>query len=498
MIVDIKVRPMINDDFSSCFKAFESIAKMLKPYQDALDVIEKSHGFTNVLSDPLADRFRLIDGALKTGIFDERLSKSVSKMLAPYHEISGIRATLEALGKSFSPLIDSSYYQTIAEATRVAKGNETAIKMSIQLEPVIHSTQLIDTSWMGANNRWNVKKSILESMDISAISGMASSFANLCKLEQRTALLTGISDTLISASSQIASITSSMGQNASLGNFFSSCHLLIDYCGLATKQHKLIQKADSSEEIEWRLGVLDAASKYVDRQIEWGNGFAEAVSDEGLSIPETNEESWDEMHSPVTLIPTYVGYTRRIGIDSTPTEGLEASAILQITEKGKSISEGITKINKLRLDKGDDRVFSLSETVLMGLLDVSTTICCAESQLGKIIDGLYFTFYENIEHLKVVVGGGDKVKGDEIVRRSDLFQCIFDIKTIRNDLRHDLDHGNTSDRKKKLKSVGDCYKKYCGHRPIKERDFRNLQEKIYDEVLKLEQCLIEVLLEQKD
>ena len=92
-----------------------------------------------------------------------------------------------------------------------------------------------------------------------------------------------------------------------------------------------------------------------------------------------------------------------------------------------------------------------------------------------------------------MIGNGDSKIGDELVRKETVYQCIFNIKTIRSDLRHDLDHGDTNSKKKKLKNVGICYKSYCGNRPLKERDFKILHEKIYDEILVLEDYLINML-----
>lgn len=125
-------------------------------------------------------------------------------------------------------------------------------------------------------------------------------------------------------------------------------------------------------------------------------------------------------------------------------------------------------------------------------------MCVGDDQLGKIIDGLYFIFYENLEHIKIVIGKGDKAKGDTLVRNEAMYQCIFNVKTIRSDLRHDLDHGKENERKKKLKSVGECYKSYCGGRPLREKDFKKLQSRLYDEIIRLENGLIQMLSARAD
>ena len=96
-------------------------------------------------------------------------------------------------------------------------------------------------------------------------------------------------------------------------------------------------------------------------------------------------------------------------------------------------------INRLRLDNGEDRIFGLSESVVGGMLTLSTDVCSTEEQLGRIIDVLYFVFYENLKHFKILIGNGVEKKGDQMVRQEDIYQCIFGVKIICSDLRQDLD-----------------------------------------------------------
>ena len=57
------------------------------------------------------------------------------------------------------------------------------------------------------------------------------------------------------------------------------------------------------------------------------------------------------------------------------------------------------------------------------------------NSFGDVIDGLYFIFYENLKHIKEVVT-------DEAVRNEDVYQCIFRVKDMRTDIRHDYEHGD--------------------------------------------------------
>ncbi len=478
-------------------KAMETLAEVTRPYQAAVDALKQNTEMFAALSDPLVSRLGLMDGALTRGIFDDSLAKSVAGILMPYHELTGAQAAITALGSSFNGLLKPEVYDSIhTMTTAMAKlsqpiGDYQALQSA--LEPLIREKQIVDTTWLKNNSAWLVEKNTLAGLNVENLSGLSSAFSHLCALEQKTSVLANIPAMFTSAVSQIASITAALDKEFPVGwkydDLLSASTLISDYCGLAKRQHEMLQRTTDSDEVSWRLGVLDAASKFVDRQVGWYLGFTDAIANEEIVISE--EEIGDTEPTAISLIPTHIGYTRRV--DKTPSEGLEESVIIAITEKGKIIADNVLTINKLRLDAGEDRIFGLSETVVGGMLNLSTAICNTEEQLGRIIDVLYFVFYENLKHIKILIGGGDENKGDQMVRKEDIYQCIFDVKTIRSDLRHDLDHGKPSDVKKKLKSVGDCYKEYCGSRPLKPKDFKRLQERIYDKVINLENALIQMM-----
>ena len=57
--------------------------------------------------------------------------------------------------------------------------------------------------------------------------------------------------------------------------------------------------------------------------------------------------------------------------------------------------------------------------------------------------------------------------------------------------RHDLSHGSEAEVHKKLMNIGDCYKSYCKHRPLRAKDYKMFQLNLYNELLQLEAKLIE-------
>ena len=408
-----------------------------------------------------------IKEAAEHGVLGMVKNETISSLLESYKEASELQSTLQMLGDSLPGAVKPEYY----------------------LEPST-SGFLADTniSWLRDANAWSVEKSLLAGLDIDQISGVPSRYEELCRLEQEISQLEKIPSAITSATAQIASITEAMGEKSSLEEGWETLsHLLDDYCDLASKQYAQILGTADEKETEWRLGVVEAASRYVDRQITWSFQLSDFVAEEDIT---ESPEGVETEGSALPLIPSYIGYTRRV--NKTPVEGLEESAITRLSEKGKRITDQIIAINRLQLDKGKDRIFELSETLVQGMLGMSQLVCNTADKLGALIDTLYFAFYENLKHIKILIGHGDEEVGDRMVREDEEYQCIFDVKTIRSDLRHDLDHGGEKEYKKKMKNIGDCYKKYCGNRPLKERDFRMLQEGIYDKVLQLEEILIQM------
>ncbi len=480
-------------------KAMDFLAEATRPYQAAVDVLKQNTELFATLSNPLVSKLGVIDTALTKGLFDDSLAQSVSGLLIPYHELTGAQRAIKALGSSFAGMIKPEVYASAnvmaASMVKLAQPIDNYQAMQSIHEPLIRAAQIMDTTWLKNSSAWLVEKSVLSGLDVGNLSGLPSAFSRLCTLEHETSLLANIPETFTSAVSQIASITVALDNEIPGGwkyaDLLSTSTLISDYCSLATRQHKLLQKAVEPDEVSWRLGVLDVASRFVDRQVGWYLGFTDAKANEEIDDFEVNNGETES--TAIYLIPTYIGYTRRV--DKTPIEGFEKSVIVSLTEKGKKIADNVLTINKLRLDAGEDRIFGLSENVVGGMLALSTSVCNTEEQLGRIIDILYFVFYENLKHIKILIGHGDENKGDQMVRREDIYQCIFDVKTIRSDLRHDLDHGKPNEVKKKLKSVGDCYKKYCGTRPLKPKDFKSLQEHIYDKIIELENMLIQMIVD---
>lgn len=458
----------------SASKALEAAEETKKMYRDVAEEIK------NATLDGYKDTgtFQAIKEAAEQGLFSSLNQESISYLADSFHEVP---STIQLLKDSLREMAKPDYYLGYDPS-------EQKILANIDLATKYGS---VDTSWFHDINIWDIGKETIAELDFGLITGEPSRFSELCRLEQEVSRLGKIPNRITSTTVQIASIVEAIDkqQRGWLQETRDTItQLLNDYSDLATKQYEQILKA-GEEESKWRLGVIEAASRYVDRQVTWSYQLADRVSDEEVEVTEEDKEAGID-ESALPLLPSHIGYTRRI--DKTPIEGLEESSITSITEKGKAIADNIITINSLQMDKGQNRIFSFSEKTVGGLLCLSSLVCNTADHLGKVIDALFFMFYENIKHIKILIGQGNEEKGDQMVRNDEIFQCIFDIKTLRNDLRHDLNHGSENEIKKKMKNIGECYKKYCGNRPLKPKDYKILQNKIYDNILKLEEMLIQI------
>ena len=275
-------------------RAMEVLVETTRPYQVAMDALKQNKELFDEFGNPFVSKFGVMDTALTRGVFNDSLAKSISGLLSPYHELTGEQAAIKALGSSFEGMLKPEVYASASVmATTMAKlappiGDYHAIQTA--LEPFIQATKNVDTTWLKNSSAWLVDKSVLAGLDVGNLSGLSSAFSQLCTLEHETSLLAHIPETLPSAASQIASITAALDKEIPLGwkydDLLSATTLISDYCSLATRQHELLQKADDTDEVSWRLGVLDAASKFVDRQVGWYLGFTDAIADEAIVYSE--------------------------------------------------------------------------------------------------------------------------------------------------------------------------------------------------------------------
>ena len=290
---------------------------------------------------------------------------------------------------------------------------------------------------------------------------LGASVSALASLEAQTSVLAsslGINQ-ITSVANQISSITGLVSPlSESLRELIAPTTLLSDLSKIALDAHQSMVDAGSLS--EWKLGVVDSASYLVDRQVDW--------------TPNVNILSW---------LPIELEEEKKKKEDIKPKEALEKTTILRLSEKGKRLINKVVDINNLCLRTGREQLFKYTATTTRAAATMGGTACASRDDFGFIIDGLYMFFYENLERIKGLVT-------DAVVRGEDAFQCIFRVKAMRTDYRHDYEHGADGDIRKKNKMIGSAYAYYSG-KPVltSSQDYLLAQEKLYDEFAELADIL---------
>lgn len=298
----------------------------------------------------------------------------------------------------------------------------------------------------------------------------------LAALENKTSLLAhnnGIAK-ITSVATQISSITGILAsQTDYIKELIAPKTMLTDLQAIATQAHTAIEATGRLS--AWQLGVIDIASLMVDRQVNWASKICSSeFSITPLSKIEDNIEVKPRINV-IALLPEELKREKEKKVDATPEEALVKSPAYRISEKGKRLIDKVVAINKICERKGRERLFKYTGATMRAAAAIGGTICQTEETFGGIIDDFYEVFYENIEHIKAIVT-------DEVVRNEDVYQCIFRVKHMRTDLRHDYDHGKEKDIRNKNMAIGDSYMHYAG-KPvlITSSDYLTTQDKLYDE-----------------
>lgn len=166
-------------------------------------------------------------------------------------------------------------------------------------------------------------------------------------------------------------------------------------------------------------------------------------------------------------------------LDTTPARlGEQAARLVSL----------IQNLNKLCELRGHQAVFKPTNQFLRSGLVIGSCVAIDEISFANVVDCLYFVLYEGSGYAKRLV---------DYEQRIDL-EPVWLLKRIRNGLRHDLEHGNPADIKKKSQQLGEDYKKLCGAPvPRSRQEWTTAQIGLYrqladmlDEIVSQESCSI--------
>ncbi|MDE7434752.1 MAG: hypothetical protein K2N01_02855 [Lachnospiraceae bacterium] len=434
----------------SLSKKFEEQERIMEPLRLAAKQLEFSGiaQYANLTSAVSTQQIGAVGSAYLSGAyqFENTLAQKLHDIYAPLEKVLDNITTIEKLlGTRFQELVQPSLYLPDRSGLHIAVDSFSSALSS--------TVSAIDTSWAQQVNPWLTKVSRFNALDTSTLIGVNTEFSKLIKLEQETsglALIANRFSEITSAAAQLASIEKSLvGIAEQWRDVIAPLQFLDNYSSFASRQHTLIQKAVSANDdksVEWRLDLLDATSRFVDRQITWASDFAvdiqEDIDSKNLPVIESELD--------IAAIPQYIGYSKRD--DKVVDEALAESGIAIITEKGKLIVSKARLIQKFCRANNSELLFENTDLYVGSYVTLAGTFCRNIGSLESVVDALYHLFYSQRESLSVLINLDD-------------FECIEQIRNLK-------DKGNYPERSKEIS---------------------DLQNRLYDRFLKLEDAIIEKL-----
>ena len=346
--------------------------------------------------------------------------------------------------------------------------------------PVYSSIQTVlkgSALWGAAKPKWTAMDvAVLNTPGIAALAAMEAQTSKLA-LNSAIAPFTSVATQLSSISEALTTQTDFIKQ------LVAPASMLADLQRVAELTHKSI--ADAGKLNTWPLGVLDSVSFMVDRQVDWASKFSStAYSDFPFPLTEGLNDLYPKVNV-IEVLPEELEYEKTQQEDISANDALERTPAFRFSERGKALIERVVTINNICKRKQIKPIFTFDEATMMAAVTLGGTECVNRASLGDVIDSLYFIFYENLDHIKALVT-------EETVRKEEVYQCIFRLKHIRTDFRHDNEHGGNSKIKAKIKNIGESYAHYTGKVALtSKKDFQLAQERLFDEFDELSNHLIE-------
>lgn len=271
----------------------------------------------------------------------------------------------------------------------------------------------------------------------------------------------GVSTKMIAPSLQIAdSLSKFVSFEAeklrSLDTTLAISPALKTFSDLIAKQQKYIQK--DVLEYNKRLKVIELATNMMQEHLHSVCTYAEESDVSELEIPTEIEST----KTAVQYVPVYLGYALANDSNYDLDEEFAKSMPSIIIQCGKNIAEKIVYINEVCASKGIDEIFKPTTRSLTSISQLTTAFAVDSNTFGTVTDSLYFLLYEGSGKAKRIL---DFLSDEECYH-------LWNIKHLRTDFRHDVEHGKSSDIKKKKIAIGKAYHEICGMlRPLKQKDW---------------------------
>ena len=207
----------------------------------------------------------------------------------------------------------------------------------------------------------------------------------------------------------------------------ASTQLISSYSRLVQNQYSKVLKGTNN--FEKHLKIVDLATIIVQQQIRSVNSFS--GTDDIESEDTTHESIVTFSKSAVQFIPTYLGYTFKDGTSYDLDEEYAKSMICKILSGGKLILEKVEHINEICMATGKEMLFKPTNKAFSISCCISTSFSIDSVTFSNVVDSLYKMMYE---------GSGEAKRVLNILTKEEC-ETLWNIKHLRTDFRHDIEHG---------------------------------------------------------
>lgn len=166
-------------------------------------------------------------------------------------------------------------------------------------------------------------------------------------------------------------------------------------------------------------------------------------------------------------------FMKYLDIHETDEEVVALKKKDNINNLTDSCIELVTSINKIYASKNKEDLFKITTEVLK-CYSIIRTPQNSQTDFKNFIDSLYKILYEGSGSLKRIP--------DELIVDNSVF---FDIKHLRTNIFHDIEHGKESSIEKKKTIISNIYMKYAEKTSLEEIDelmLANFQKKLLENV----------------
>ena len=368
---------MKNDELvRSLSRMAEEYDRLVSPLTEQLKIYDRWHEITS----PILRVAEMHDDVLKgVTAFDTSLADHLRLITEPFQPmLDNIAAIKSVMGTQFSELVHPFIYVPgIASGLNTFAAATAQLGQEVQIAHMDSGLATVAKQTAPLIKPWKTDLEVVSAFDTSIAKGTR--FSQMVEMEKSIARLSEIIaqyDQMTSISAQLASLQQ-IGLSDAWKRALTPPELLLGLNDFALKQYEFIKKATDNQTIAWRLGLIDAPSKFVDAQVAWGAALAIDSKDDTPDIKSVVPDL-DEL-------PKFLGAAKRDNRDVE--EAFDESSLMAITSVGKLIIQKAKAVNDYCKARHQALIFPEPDLINWAMT-LSGAFCRDADSLNDVLDTL--------------------------------------------------------------------------------------------------------------